>query len=70
MEEFEFELKGEYIELMKLLKLTQIAESGGMAKMFIDNGEVVLNDQVESRKRAKLRVGDVIEIFDTRIYIK
>ena len=69
MEQYQFELETEYIELIKLLKLTQIAESGGMAKMFVENGEVKLNGELEQRKRAKLRSGDVIEIFDMEIII-
>ncbi len=69
MEQFQFELESEFIELIKLLKLTQIAESGGMAKMMVENGEVKLNGEVEHRKRAKLRSGDVVEIFDMQIII-
>lgn len=65
-----FQLNGEeYIELIKLLKLLKIAESGGHAKLFVDNGEVLLNDQKEYRKRAKLRAGDQIKIFDFLIRI-
>jgi ribosome-associated protein len=66
----EFELRSDYIELIKLLKLLQIAESGGEAKLFVENGEVVLNGDVEYRKRAKLKHGDVVEIFDFQINIK
>jgi ribosome-associated protein len=67
MQEIEFELETEYIELIKLLKLLQIAESGAQAKIFVENGEVVLNEQPEYRKRAKLRKGDVVEIFDVQV---
>lgn len=70
MEKIKFELSGEYIELIKLLKLLSIAESGAMAKTMVDNGEVMLNDQKENRKRAKLRKGDVIRIFDLEIKIE
>lgn len=57
-----FELNGEeYIELIKLLKLLGLAESGGNAKQFVDNGEVVVNDEVEFRKRKKLKTGDIVE---------
>jgi ribosome-associated protein len=67
MQEIEFELETEYIELIKLLKLLQIAESGAQAKIFVENGEVILNEQPEHRKRAKLRKGDVVEIFDVQV---
>ena len=66
-----YNLKGaEYIELIKLLKLLRIASSGGEAKMMVEDGEVKLNGNPESRKRAKLRTGDVVEIFGKRITIQ
>lgn len=66
----EFELHEEFIELIKLLKATQIAESGAMAKLFVENGEVVRNGEIETRKRAKIRKGETIEIFDQVIHIR
>jgi len=66
-----FNLNGaEYIELIKLLKLLRIAQTGGHAKMMVEEGEVKLNGLVESRKRAKLRVGDVVETAGKRINIE
>lgn len=67
MKVIEFELNTEYIELVKLLKLLQIAESGGQAKVMVDSGEVIRNGELESRKRAKLIKGDTIEIFDLQV---
>jgi len=66
----EFNLTSEYIELIKLLKLMGIAETGGHAKMMVDEGEVFLNGQLESRKRAKLRTGDVVELNGLKIIIR
>lgn len=57
----EFEVTEEYIELIKLLKATQIAESGAMAKILVENKEVLRNGEVETRKRAKIRPGETIE---------
>lgn len=65
----EFELTEEYIELIKLLKITQIAESGGMAKAMVENGEVKRNGVPELRKRAKIRKGEVIEAAGETIRI-
>jgi ribosome-associated protein len=66
-----YNLQGsEYIELIKLLKLLRIAGSGGEAKMMVEDGEVRLNGLPESRKRAKLRAGDTIEIFGDKIKIE
>lgn len=60
----------EFIELIKLLKLLRIAESGGQAKMMVEGGEVTLNGMPESRKRAKLRPGDEVQIFGNEISIE
>lgn len=69
MNNLTFELEGEYIELIKLLKVLRIAESGGQAKLFVDEGEVLHNGEPESRKRAKLRKGDTVQIFNVLIKI-
>jgi len=66
----EFKLTEEYIELVKLLKLLRVAESGGHAKILVEEGDVLLNGQKEFRKRAKLRDGDEIQIFNERILIR
>jgi ribosome-associated protein len=61
----EFSLEGqEYIELNHLLKVLTLVNSGGEANMFISNGEVVVNDVVELRKRNKIRAGFVVRFKD------
>jgi ribosome-associated protein len=66
-----YELKGEeYIELIKLLKIMRVSESGGQAKLMVEDGIVFRNGEPEFRKRAKLRLGDVIEVFEYKISIK
>ena len=57
----EHQLKGEFIELIKLLKYTGLASSGGEAKAMVEEGIVLLNGDVEHRKRAKIKRGDIIE---------
>jgi len=66
-----FKLKptAEYIELIKLLKFKQIAESGGHAKMMVEEGLVNVNGTQEFRKRNKLRVGDLVELEGISIEI-
>jgi len=64
-----FILDGEYIELVRLIKLLRYAESGGQAKVLIEQGEVMLNGNTEYRKRAKLRDGDEVEISGKKIKI-
>lgn len=65
----EFEIKEEYIELIKLLKATQIAESGAMAKALVEEGEVLRNGEPEGRKRAKIRKGETIEALGQIIQV-
>ena len=65
----EFKLTEEYIELVKLLKLLRIAETGGHAKIMVEEGEVLRNGETEFRKRAKLISGDVIEVMGETIKI-
>jgi len=57
----DFQPKGEYIELIKLLKHLNWVESGAMAKMVVEDGMVSVNGEVELRKRKKLRPGDKVE---------
>jgi len=59
----------EFIELIKLLKLKQIAQSGGHAKIMIEEGLVKVNGEKEFRKRNKLRPGDIIELKEITITI-
>jgi len=62
-----FEITEDYIELIGLLKVLGIAETGGQAKMIVDAGLVKRNGEVEFRKRAKLVDKDIIEIDDIKI---
>jgi len=64
-----FALDGLYIELIGLLKLLNIAETGGHAKLLVDEGLVFRNGEVELRKRAKLIPGDKITFQDIEIVI-
>jgi ribosome-associated protein len=63
----EFKIEGEYIELIQLLKVLGVAQTGGHAKMIVEDGVVLRNGEVEMRKRAKLIIGDVIELDDLTI---
>ena len=59
----------EYIALCDLLKIAGLAESGGQAKMLIAAGHVLRNGEVETRKTAKIRGGEVIEFDGARLEI-
>ncbi len=61
-----FTLAHEYIELFKLLKVLNLVGSGGEAKIHISQGMVKVNEQVELRKRCKIKTGDKVE-FDGEV---
>ncbi|MEY3592152.1 MAG: hypothetical protein RLZZ38_1128 [Bacteroidota bacterium] len=63
----EFQIEGAYIELIGLLKAMGIAETGGQAKAIVEEGLILRNGEVEMRKRAKLVVGDIIELEELQI---
>jgi ribosome-associated protein len=66
---YEFDLSGkEYIELNQLLKVVGLVNSGGEANTFIANGEVRVNNDIETRKRNKIRTGFKVE-FDGQILL-
>ena len=46
------------LRLDQFLKLEGLADTGGMAKVAIQNGDVELNGVVETRRGKKLQVGD------------
>ena len=52
----------EMITLGQFLKLADVIQSGGMAKWFLSEHEVLVNDESDNRRGRKLYVGDVVEI--------
>jgi len=58
------------LTLTEVLKLTGIAETGGHAKIMIQNGEVKLNGVVETRRKHKCKEGDVIRIGDEEFVLE
>lgn len=68
--EVTFKIEGPYIELIQLLKAEGIAQTGGHAKFIVDEGEVVRNGEIEMRKRAKLIIGDRIEVHEHVIVLE
>lgn len=55
-----FAIRGEYIQLDQLLKATGLCESGGAAHAAIAEGRVKVDAAVDTRKRAKIRPGQVV----------
>lgn len=66
----EFEIFKEPIELYKILKAKGMANSGGEAKHAISIGQVMLNGEIETRKRKKIFSGDLIEFAGEKIRVQ
>ncbi len=70
MKKTTFHLDGqEFIELNKLLKITRLVGSGGEANAVIEQGYIIVNKILETRKRNKLKVGDEVQFQDVVIEI-
>lgn len=69
MQRLEFQLRGEFIELCNLLKLTGVADSGGAGKALVAEGVVSVDGQIELRKTAKIRAGQLVELGDIEIRV-
>ena len=65
-----FNLEGnEYIELHNLLKITGLVGTGGMAKNLIADGQVLVDEQLELRKRCKIRAGQIVEFAGEQVQV-
>lgn len=67
----DFDLDGhEFIELNNLLKVTGLCHSGGMAKMVIADGAVLVDGTTETRKRCKIRSGQTVTFEATNVTVR
>ncbi len=65
----EIKLKGEFIALCDLMKVADLAESGGAAKHIIADGKVLVDGQVELRKRCKIRQGQEVDFDGQKVKV-
>ena len=63
----DFILKGDYIRLDDLLKNVGVVNTGGHAKIIIQEGEVKVNGEICTMRGKKLRQGDTAE-YERIIY--
>ncbi|MDD4921171.1 MAG: RNA-binding S4 domain-containing protein [Bacteroidales bacterium] len=66
---FKLRKNEEFIPLIQLLKIVNIAGSGGEAQAMVMSENVRLNGETELRKRAKIRVGDVVTAFGIEVTV-
>ncbi|CAH1904900.1 Ribosome-associated protein [Candidatus Nitrotoga sp. HW29] len=69
MQQFEFKLNGEFIELNQLLKMVGVCDSGGAGKALVAEGVVSVDGHVELRKTCKIRAGSMVTLGDVRITV-
>lgn len=62
------EVSEQPVELYKVLKIANAVSGGGEAKMAITEGYVIVNGEVETRKRCKIYDGDLIA-FNEEFYV-
>jgi len=64
----EIKLKDEFIKLGQALK-AGLVDSGVVAKIVIQDGEVLVNGEVETRRGKKLYGGEVVSFDGQEIHI-
>jgi ribosome-associated protein len=69
MQQIEFCLNREFVQLNQLLKLTGLCDSGGAGKALVAGGGVSVDGSVELRKTCKIRVGQVVSLGDVQITV-
>ena len=69
MQIIDFDLDRDHVELNQLLKLVGLADSGGQGKALVASGEVTVDGEVELRKTAKIRAGQVVRLGDAEIRV-
>ena len=65
----EFKLEGEFIPMIQLLKATGLVQSGGEAQTIVEDGLVKYNGKTDTRKRLKVRAGDVVVFMGQKITV-
>ena len=63
-------IDSEFIKLQDLLKLSGVCSTGGMAKLAVQNGEVLVNGEVCTMRGKKLRPGDQAQLEDVTIIVE
>lgn len=58
----------EFITMSQFLKLADLIQSGGQAKFFLKENNLLVNDQYEERRGKKLFINDIIKIENVGEY--
>lgn len=63
-------IKDDYIKLGQAMKLAGLVSSGIDAKVVIQEGQVLVNGEVDTRRGKKLVPGDVFEFDGTKVIVE
>ena len=66
----EVAISTDFIQLQAFLKFMGIAETGGQAKEFIQDGIIRVNGEICTARGKKLRDGDTVSAFSVDYIIK
>ena len=69
MQQLDFELDREFVELNQLLKLSGLCDSGGAGKALVASGAVSVDGAIELRKTCKIRSGQIVRVGDVEIRV-
>ena len=62
-------IRRETIRLDAFLKLTGLVDTGGQAKLLIQEGRVLVNGEVCPQRGKKLRPGDTVALGESRFQV-
>lgn len=65
-----FDAQDQTVDLQDYLKLRGLVDTGGEAKFRVQNGEVRVNGEIETRRRKKLRQGDKVEYAGQKMTVR
>ena len=55
------DIREDFIKLDSLLKFSMVAETGGEAKLMIQDGEITVNGEVCNQRGKKIKSGDIVK---------
>lgn len=69
MQQIDFELDRDHVELNQLLKLAGLCDSGGAGKAIVASGAVAVDGVIELRKTCKIHAGQRVTLGDVEIRV-
>ena len=60
----------EFIKLQDLLKFAGLVETGGQAKILIQDGYVTVNGEICTMRGKKIRNGDIVTLGDDTLEVR